>query len=149
MKKIEKIVVPVDLTRSTKKLVEYAQYIAENLHAAIDFVHVVTDYPEDALVGAPFAQEYQEKEFAKAREKMASLVDDTNRVCTGCSGEVVYGKPIDCIVAFARGKNADLIVLGTHNAKGLEKIILGNIAEHVLEKADCPVLIMNPFKDRS
>ncbi len=149
MKKIKKIVVPVDFTKSTKKLVEYAQYMAQDLRADIDFVHVVADYPEDAMVGAPFAKDYQETESGKAREKMANLVDDTNRVCPGCNGEVVYGKPIDCIVEFAKGKDADLIILGTHNAKGLEKIILGNVAEHVLRKADCPVLIMNPYKDRS
>ena len=149
MKKIEKIVVPVDFTKSTKKLVEYAQYMAQSLHAGIEFVHVVDNYPEDAMVGAPFAQEYQEKESGKAKEKMAGLVDDTNRLCPGSSGEIVYGKPINSIVEFARDKNADLIIIGTHNAKGLEKIILGNIAEHVFEKADCPVLIMNPYKDIS
>ena len=149
MKKIEKIVVPVDFTRSTKNLVEYAQHIAEDLHAVIDFVHVVPDYPEDAMVGAPFAQEYQERESLESKEKMAALVDETNHVCPGCSGGIVYGKPVDCIIEFANSKNADLIIIGTHNAKGLEKIILGNIAEHVLEKADCPVLIMNPSKNSS
>jgi nucleotide-binding universal stress UspA family protein len=149
MKKVEKIVVPVDFTQSTKKLVEYAQYMAKDLHAVIDFVHVVADYPEDAMVGAPFAKDYQQSEADKASEKMAGLVEDTNEVCSGCNGEVVYGKPVDSIVEFAKSKHADMIILGTHNAKGLEKIILGNVAEHVLRKADCPVLIMNPYKDRS
>ncbi len=146
MKKTEKIVVPVDFTKSSKKLIEYAWYMAQHLHATIDFVHVISDYPEDAMIGAPFAQEYQEKESATAQENMAGLVNDTKGICPDCSGEVVYGKPVERIVEFAENKHADLIILGTHKAKGLEKIILGNVAEHVLQKADCPVLIMNPFK---
>jgi nucleotide-binding universal stress UspA family protein len=146
MKKIEKIVVPVDFTKSTKKLTEYALYMAESLQAAIEFVHVIADYPEDAMVGSPYAQEYQDKVYDEVKTRMVNLVNESNEICPGSDGEVVYGKPVEQIVKFAADKNADLLIIGTHGAKGLEKIILGNVAEHVLQKADCPVLIMNPFK---
>jgi hypothetical protein len=43
-------------------------------------------------------------------------------------------------------KNADLIIISTHGAKGLEKMLLGSVAEHVLKLAHCPVLVMNPFR---
>ncbi len=149
MQKIEKIVVPVDFTKSTNKLVEYAFYMAESLQAAIHFIHVVADYPGDAMIGAPFAQEYQDKVFAASKEKMNLLVDNSKKVCPGNDGEVVYGDPVDQIVEFAEKKRADLLIISTHGAKGLEKILLGSVAEHVLKKAHCPVLIMNPFKDIS
>ncbi len=149
MKKVKKIVVPVDFTKSTGKLVEYALYMAESLRAVIDFVHVVPDYPGDAMIGSPFAQEYQDKDFAASKQKMASLVEDSLKLCPGCEGDVVYGDPVDRIVGFAEAKNADLIILGTHDAKGLEKVLLGNVAEHVLRKAHCPVLILKPVKDVS
>jgi nucleotide-binding universal stress UspA family protein len=146
MKKIEKIVVPIDFTKSTNKLVEYAFYMAKSLTAVIDFVHVVADYPGDAMIGSPYAQEYQDKVFAASKDKMALLVENSQEVCPGCDGEVFYGDPVDRIVEFAETKKADLIVMSTHGAKGLEKILLGSVAEHVLKKAHCPVLIMNPFK---
>jgi nucleotide-binding universal stress UspA family protein len=146
MKKIEKIVVPVDFSKGMDNLVEYAMYMAKSLEATINFVHVISDYPEDAMIGAPYAQEYQDKQSAEASARMAGLLDDSNEVCPGCEGEVVYGSPVDRIVEFAEEKGADLILMGTHGAKGLEKIILGSVAQQVLHKAECPVLVMNPFK---
>jgi nucleotide-binding universal stress UspA family protein len=147
MKKITKIVVPLDFTKSTDKLVDYAVYMAESLQAAIDFVHVVPDYPGDAMIGSPYAQKYQDKDFSVSKKKMANIVEDCQERSPGCSGEVVYGDPVSEIVGFAESRNADLLIISTHDAKGLEKILLGNVAEHVLRKAHCPVLIMKPVKD--
>ena len=59
---------------------------------------------------------------------------------------ILNGEVVDEIVNFAKEQGADLIVLGTHGAKGLEKILLGKVAERVLQKAHCPCLIMNPYK---
>lgn len=147
MKKITKIVVALDFTKSTKKLVDYAVYMAESHQAVIDFVHVVPDYPGDAMIGSPYGQKYQDKDFAVSKKRMASIVEDSQKKAPGCSGEVVYGDPVSEIVGFAESKNADLLIIGTHDAKGLEKVLLGNVAEHVLRKAHCPVLIMKPVKD--
>ena len=149
MKKIEKIVVPVDFGKGMNNLVEYAIYMAESLHAGIHFVHVIGDYPEDAMIGSPYAQEYQDKESAEAKERMAGLLEDSNEVCPGCEGDVVYGSPVDRIVECAEEKRADLILMGTHGATGLEKIILGSVSQQVLQKAHCPVLVMNPFREVS
>jgi nucleotide-binding universal stress UspA family protein len=59
---------------------------------------------------------------------------------------VVTGDPVDRITEIAKEKNSDLIIISTHGAKGLEKILLGSVAERVLKRAHCPVLVMNPFK---
>ena len=144
MKKITNIVVPLDFTKDTKKLIDYAIYMAESLRAAIDFLHVVPAYPGDAMIGSPYAQSYQDKDFAKSKKKMADIVEDSQGRLAGCSGEVVFGDIVDQIVGYAESKKADLVIVGTHDAKGLEKVLLGNVAEHVLRKAHCPVLIMKP-----
>jgi nucleotide-binding universal stress UspA family protein len=80
---------------------------------------------------------------------MANLITDSKKKCPKCDGEVVYGEPVEQIVEYAERKNADLLIVSTHGAKGLEKILLGSVAEHVLKKAHCPVLIMNPFRNNS
>ena len=43
-------------------------------------------------------------------------------------------------------ENANMIIIGTHGVKGLEKILMGSTAEKVVKKATCPVLTFNPFK---
>ena len=146
MKPVNKIVVPVDFAENTSKLVVYASYMSEKLNAAMHFVHVVATYPGDVMIGAPFAGEYQEKVYVAAEELMANLVRDTKEKFPDCSGHTVSGDPAEKIVEIAAVIDADLIITSTHGAKGLEKILLGSVAERVLKRAHCPVLIMNPFK---
>lgn len=146
MKTIKKIVVPVDFSENTDKLVAYACYVAEKLGAAIHFVHVVAAYPGDAMIGAPFAAEYRDKVYIASKERMANLVHDQQDHCPGCTGEAVSGEPVEKIIEISREVDSDLIIISTHGAKGLEKILLGSVAERVLKRAHCPTLIMNPFK---
>jgi nucleotide-binding universal stress UspA family protein len=39
-----------------------------------------------------------------------------------------------------------MIIIGTHGSKGIEKLLLGSVAERVVKNAHCPTLVMNPFK---
>ena len=53
---------------------------------------------------------------------------------------VVIGRPADEIVRFARDKDVDLIVVGTHGRTGIRRVLMGSVAEHVVREAPCPVL---------
>ncbi|NOR25763.1 MAG: hypothetical protein GQ542_15525 [Desulforhopalus sp.] len=79
------------------------------------------------------------------KECQIFLKDNRGR-CSGCTGEVTVGDPVDTITEFARAKDSDLIIISTHGAKGFEKILLGSVTERVLKRAHCPVLVMNPYK---
>lgn len=146
MKEINKIIVPVDFLTNVDKLVAYSASMAEKLSAVVHFIHVVTFPVGDVMVGAPFAVEYEEKMLTDAQVRMSNLLEDNSESCPGCTGEVVKGDPVDKIVEIAEMKDSDLIIISTHGARGLEKILLGSVAERVLKRAHCPVLIMNPFK---
>ena len=146
MKEIVKIIVPVDFLKNADKLVDYSIKMAEKLSVALHFIHVVSSPAGDAMIGAPFAAEYEGKMLADAQERMANLLKDNNERCPNCTGEVVLGEPVEKIIAIAKAKDCDLIIISTHGAKGLEKILLGSVAERVLKRAHCPVLIMNPYK---
>ena len=50
------------------------------------------------------------------------------------------GYPATAIVDEAAAQRADLIVIGTHGLSGLKHLLLGSIAERVVQKAPCPVL---------
>jgi nucleotide-binding universal stress UspA family protein len=54
------------------------------------------------------------------------------------------GSPAPRILEYARSLPADLIVLGTHGLGGVERFLLGSVAERVLRKAPCPVLTVPP-----
>jgi len=55
---------------------------------------------------------------------------------------VLEGRPAAEIVKFAVAKNIDLIVIGTQGKKGLERLLLGSVAEEVIRSAPCKVLVV-------
>jgi nucleotide-binding universal stress UspA family protein len=54
--------------------------------------------------------------------------------------EIRQGSPFLEIIRYAKEKNIDLIVLGTHGRSGLAHVMLGSVAERVVRIAPCPVL---------
>jgi nucleotide-binding universal stress UspA family protein len=146
MRKINQIVVPVDFAYHSDRLVEYAAYVAEKFSAVVHFIHAVEFYLGNSMTALAYVQQYQEQLLADEKIRMAKLVEDNRARCQGCTGQVLVGDPVDEIVDFAKAQDADLIIMNTHGSKGLEKIMLGSVAEHVLKRAHCPVLIMNPFR---
>ena len=52
------------------------------------------------------------------------------------------GLPAEEITLTAQEKGCDLIVMGTHGRSGLGRLLMGSVAEHVLPRANCPVLLV-------
>jgi universal stress protein A len=48
------------------------------------------------------------------------------------------------IVEYAKDIHADVIVLGTHGRSGVSRLLMGSVAEHVVRRAPCPVLVVRP-----
>lgn len=58
------------------------------------------------------------------------------------------GKPANALVQVAVDYDADLILVGTHGRRGLERLLLGSVAQEVVRNASCPVWVARP-KDHS
>jgi nucleotide-binding universal stress UspA family protein len=111
----------------------------------INFCHVV----EPSVIvsaGNPDFEELEGLRRSYVLERMAKLIENNRANNRNCKGEVLLGDIVDEIVKYAKDENADMIVIGTHGAKGLEKILFDSEAERVLKKSDCPCLVMNPYK---
>ncbi|WP_049894333.1 universal stress protein [Halogranum rubrum] len=65
---------------------------------------------------------------------------------TSVEGTVVRGTPHRAIVDYAHDHGADLVVVGTHGRRGLDRLLLGSVAERVLRTADVPVLVVREKK---
>jgi nucleotide-binding universal stress UspA family protein len=147
MKEIAQIIVPVDLGSQTDKLVEFAIYMANKLSAKISFIHVnESSAMGDMMMGSPSFEDLDKKRRAKVEQMLADIVEDNIGKCPNCSSDVLDGEAVAEIVAYAEKQNADLIIISTHGTKGLEKILLGSVAERVVKKAPCPTMVINPFQ---
>jgi nucleotide-binding universal stress UspA family protein len=57
---------------------------------------------------------------------------------------VRLGKAAETLQQFAVDYDADLIVVGTHKRRGLERLLLGSVAQYLTRNASCPVLVARP-----
>lgn len=144
MAEITRVVVPVDFSHNTDKIVTYGVSIADKLGAKVLFFHVTNDFtgyelPHPAVFGMI-------KDLKKESEKkMANLVKEHEQRENSVSGNVIVGDAADEIINYAKLQQADMIIIGTHGTKGLERVLMGSTADRVVKKAPCPVLVFNPF----
>jgi nucleotide-binding universal stress UspA family protein len=61
---------------------------------------------------------------------------------------VEVGQAAERLIAAAKEKNADLIVMATHGRTGLSHALMGSVAEKVVRQAPCPVLTVRPKGDQ-
>jgi nucleotide-binding universal stress UspA family protein len=147
MKEITCVVVPIDLNQHTGKLVDFAVYMAGKLSASLRFIHVVEN-PAGAtmLGGSPTYEPEVERRMAKAKDLIDSIAEDNRAALADIGGTVVRGDVVDEIARYAEEVGAGMAIVGTHGARGLEKILLGSVAERVVKRLPCPTLTMNPCR---
>lgn len=146
MAEINRVVVPVDFSNNTDKVIKYGLSIADKLGAQVLFFHVIHDFQgyDMMLVHPSFLGMTKDLE-QKAEDRMAALVKEYGQREKGVTGNVVIGDAADEIISYAKLEQADMIIIGTHGVKGLEKILIGSTADRVVKRAPCPVLVFNPF----
>jgi nucleotide-binding universal stress UspA family protein len=88
-----------------------------------------------------------EDEQDQAHRVIGKAVGSANARGISAKGRVISGQPDDALIAAAQHQGADLIVLGSHGRRGLERFILGSIAEGVVRKSPLPVLVVRTRED--
>ncbi|PSH03768.1 MAG: hypothetical protein CXZ00_10475 [Acidobacteria bacterium] len=136
MPKIDCILCPVDFSQVSINAYEYAQSLAWHYKAKLLLLHVLY------CVGArdfPYDQIYPEKR-AEVEQELKDFVKHHTRadIQPECIAE--DGLARDRILAVAQSHAADLIVLGTHGLRGIDRLMLGSVTERILREAQCPVL---------
>jgi universal stress protein A len=86
-------------------------------------------------------QEIAEKMKKEAEERLKSIVKKIKKV-PKIKTEVREGRAFVEIIKTARKDNIDLIIMGSHGRTGLPHVLIGSVAERVVRKAHCPVLIV-------
>ena len=84
-----------------------------------------------------------EKQKDKVRKSFAPLEKSAKKQETPFNIKIFQTRSIvEKIVTFAKTKKIDLIVMGAHGKTGLDKLLLGSVANGVTQRARCPVLII-------
>ena len=134
--KLKKILLPVDFSECSTKALQYAIPFAKQFGAELVLLHVTEPYLQWSEVGpieSPDAHDVREQ-----MEALKQTVDDSIAVKT----LVQTGHAAREIVTSATELNIDLIVISTHGYTGSTRLLLGSIAEQVVRRAPCPVLVV-------
>lgn len=58
--------------------------------------------------------------------------------------DVIFGKPAETIEQFIESQDIDLVAMATHGRTGMERVLYGSVAEHVLRHTSTPILLFHP-----
>ena len=138
----EHILVPTDFSEISQRALEYAKAIAKLGNSELLLVHVdppanLITPPEAAWVDLSEVQSLREEQM---EQRGAALRSEGYRA----QAISVTGPLYDELLSTVKQYKVDLIVLGTHGKKGLERLLLGSDAEAVLRHAGCPVVSVGP-----
>ena len=132
------ILLPTDGGEGTTRAEEHAIQLAAEHGAALRVLHVVNLGAIPPEVGAD--------RIADALESAgdAAIADVVERAeaagVEDVSGVVEHGSPHREILDYATGHDVSLIVMGTHGRTGLDRYLLGSVAERVVRLSETPVL---------
>jgi nucleotide-binding universal stress UspA family protein len=139
---IKKILVPTDGSDHSTRAAEYAISIAKTHDAQIMVVYVVDEVVIDKFSkGAE--RENVERELKNDGQRYANyILNLAEKAGVKATSITTKGRPFEQITGFAKGLEMDLIVMGTYGHRGAERILLGSVAERVIEYSPCPVLVV-------
>jgi nucleotide-binding universal stress UspA family protein len=141
---IKNLLLATDFSRASEKALAYATAMAARFSSSVEVAYVlnpsvVTTY-EEAILGIPFP----------GREQMyhARLGD----VCHTLTRQGVAAHPHlslshdapNALLKLALENEVELILVGTQSKTGVERLVLGSTAEHLIRRATCPVLTVGP-----
>lgn len=129
MIRIRNIVYPTDFSSYSTRAYFHAVALAEQYKAALTVVFVYNAAVDEQNRG----KEYWEKQLADIRPLNAKIP---------VRHAVLEGDAATEIVKYADEHRADVIVIGTHGRTGVDRLVLGSVAERVMREAPCSVLVV-------
>lgn len=148
MNSFKQILFPVDLSQTSDKMVPYVRYVASTFSASLHLLFVArgVEYFSEIDVSGTMITNFQRGLLLGAEKRMTEFIDEHFSDLPNVDATVRMGDISLEILEFCNTEAFDLLILGTHGRKGLEKVFFGSIAERVMKMSPLPVLLINPYR---
>jgi nucleotide-binding universal stress UspA family protein len=138
---IKKILYPTDFSSYSNQAYFHAIALAESHGASLTILYVYSPSQETPAGSSGGDASYWRQQLEQIRPTNPEIPVEH---------VFLEGDPAPEIINYAAGTSADLIVMGTHGRTGLERLLLGSVAEKVMREAQCSVLVVKlPRKTRT
>jgi nucleotide-binding universal stress UspA family protein len=146
MKQVKKILFPIDFTSHFETLIPWVSTFAEKFDATVYVMFVAQDLANFSTFYVPHGniQEFQQQAIDSATKRMAAAVQEFFKDFPKLQTRVESGAAAAKILEFASKEQVDLIIMGAHGRKGLDRAIFGSVADKVVQAASCPVMTIRP-----
>jgi nucleotide-binding universal stress UspA family protein len=146
-----KILHPTDFSECAAKAQAMAVDLAGKLSGEIVLLQVLVETPlyGESVLNMAKVRSIYDAQRKWAEEALEARADDLRRRGLKASWRAQVGVPFEEIVKIAQEERADMIVMGTHGRSGLNRALLGSVAERVVRLAPCPVLTVRQAKSEA
>jgi len=143
-----RILVPIDGSATAQRGLQEALGLAKACDASLVLLHVVEAYPMMMEMATASTWEQVTSDLREYGQRVLEQAHQAAQAA-GIASEArledaAASRVCDVVVDQARERRCDLIVMGTHGRSGLAHVLLGSVAERVLQHAPCPVLTVRP-----
>ena len=139
------ILVPIDGSEQSHAASSLALRLAKEKQAALTFLNVIESEKIVASVipGSRFTDlsSVIEELRANGAAILRDAVTEASAAGVPARSQLAEGDCVEMIVEVARSSGADLVVMGGHGRSGLDRLLLGSVAEGVVRKSPKPVLV--------
>jgi nucleotide-binding universal stress UspA family protein len=136
MIRVKKILYPTDFSSYSNQAYFHAISLAEKHNASLTVLFVYN--PDTTTTPGSQGDEVADRRYWQGQLEQIRPVDTRIPV----THVLLQGDPASEIVRYGRDAGIDLIVMGTHGRTGVERLLMGSVAEKVLRDAPCSVLVV-------
>lgn len=142
---IRKIMCAVDLSEDSKPIARYTAKMASVLGASVLVIYAAPSLSQYVGFHVPpnTIETFVDEIITGADENMKAFVEE-NFQGIEAEGKVLVGYASEEILRHSVEDGCDLIIMGTHGRKGIDRILFGSVAEKVVQNSTVPVLTVRP-----
>jgi nucleotide-binding universal stress UspA family protein len=133
----DRVLVPTDGSPGMERVVAHAASLAELHGATLELVYVVNS---SAVANLPMESSWEGVAEMLREEGENALAAAAETAGVETERTMLEGNPAREIVEHAKRCGADLVCMGTHGRGGLNRLLLGSVAERVVRASEVPVL---------
>jgi len=146
MIQLKRILVPTDFSEHSERAAKYALELARRFQAEEVHCLHVSDIPADLLATSAYymtgpSEQFIEQVRQEGRKNLGQFIAK-NLAGVPVKSAFLEGRAFVEIVRYARDNQIDLMVIATHGRTGVKHALFGSVAEKVIRKAPCPVLVV-------
>lgn len=144
MKQFKKILCPYDFSEHAEEALLYALKLADT-NTELTLLYVIQlPYSLD-VYGFPYYDEKAKEYKEEVSKKLEAKIDELKAKYPNINSNFLLKEDLDPanqILEVQKDNNYEVVVMGSHGRKGLQRLLMGSVAELVMRDATCPVLVI-------